>query len=53
MPILRLTEKGRELGLVDDERWAAFNEKMEVIEKESQRLKETWIHKDHCCQLIK
>ncbi|WP_209328582.1 tRNA uridine-5-carboxymethylaminomethyl(34) synthesis enzyme MnmG [Pseudoalteromonas sp. PA2MD11] len=44
---IRLTEKGRELGLVDDARWAAFNEKMEIIEKETQRLKETWIHKDH------
>lgn len=44
---IRLTAKGLELGLVDDARWAAFNEKMEIIEKESQRLKETWIHKDH------
>ena len=44
---IRLTDKGRELGLVDDARWAAFNEKMEIIEKETQRLKETWIHKDH------
>lgn len=44
---IRLTAKGRELGLVDDARWAAFNEKMEIIEKETQRLKETWIHRDH------
>ncbi|MGO2168471.1 FAD-dependent oxidoreductase, partial [Pseudoalteromonas sp.] len=44
---IRLTEKGRELGLVNDERWQAFNEKMEVIAKESQRIKDTWIHKDH------
>ncbi|WP_372858619.1 tRNA uridine-5-carboxymethylaminomethyl(34) synthesis enzyme MnmG [Pseudoalteromonas sp.] len=44
---IRLTEKGRELGLVDDERWQAFNEKMEVIAKEKQRIKDTWIHKDH------
>ena len=44
---IRLTEKGRELGLVNNERWQAFNEKMEVIEKEKQRIKETWIHKDH------
>ena len=29
---LRLTEMGRELGLVDDERWARFNEKLERIE---------------------
>lgn len=44
---IRLTEKGRELGLVNDERWQAFNEKLEVIAKESQRIKDTWIHKDH------
>ena len=40
---LRLTEKGRELGLVDDERWAAFSAKKEAIELETQRLKSTWI----------
>ena len=44
---IRLTEKGRELGLVNDERWQAFNEKMEIIEKEKQRIKDMWIHKDH------
>ncbi len=44
---LRLTEQGRKLGLVDDERWQAFNEKLEVIEQETQRLRSTWIHKDH------
>ncbi|WP_130099946.1 tRNA uridine-5-carboxymethylaminomethyl(34) synthesis enzyme MnmG [Siccibacter turicensis] len=41
---LRLTETGRELGLVDDERWARFNEKLESIERERQRLKATWLH---------
>lgn len=40
---LRLTEKGRELGLIDDERWAAFCEKREAIAVENQRLKESWI----------
>ena len=40
---LRLTEKGRELGLVDDERWAAFNAKREGMVKEEQRLKSTWV----------
>ncbi|NVK36333.1 MAG: tRNA uridine-5-carboxymethylaminomethyl(34) synthesis enzyme MnmG [Gammaproteobacteria bacterium] len=40
---LRLTEKGRELGLVGEERWAAFCEKREAIEREAQRLKSTWI----------
>ncbi len=38
---LRLTEKGRELGLVDDMRWAAFCEKREAIERETQRLRTT------------
>lgn len=41
---MRLTEQGRELGLVDDERWQSFNEKMEAIEKEHQRLRSTWIN---------
>lgn len=39
----RLTEKGRELGLVDDARWKHFCEKQESIEKEIQRLKTTWL----------
>ena len=43
----RLTEKGRELGLVDDSRWAAFNQKMEQIAIERQRLKQSWIHPQH------
>jgi tRNA uridine 5-carboxymethylaminomethyl modification enzyme len=37
-----LTAKGRELGLVDDVRWAAFCDKMESIERESARLKSLW-----------
>ncbi|XXD07406.1 tRNA uridine-5-carboxymethylaminomethyl(34) synthesis enzyme MnmG [Klebsiella sp. R445] len=41
---LRLTEQGRELGLVDDERWARFNQKLESIELERQRLKSTWVY---------
>ncbi len=41
---LRLTEKGRELGLVDDERWAAFTNKKERIERESERLRGAFIH---------
>ncbi|WP_417225810.1 tRNA uridine-5-carboxymethylaminomethyl(34) synthesis enzyme MnmG [Amphritea sp.] len=40
---LRLTEKGRELGLVNDERWQRFCDKREAVELENQRLKETWI----------
>ncbi|MFE8046188.1 tRNA uridine-5-carboxymethylaminomethyl(34) synthesis enzyme MnmG [Brenneria goodwinii] len=41
---LRLTEIGRELGMVDDHRWARFNEKLERIEKERQRLRDIRIH---------
>lgn len=41
---LRLTEKGRELGLVDDVRWSAFCDKKERIEKENERLRTTFIH---------
>ncbi|SHF31724.1 tRNA uridine 5-carboxymethylaminomethyl modification enzyme [Microbulbifer donghaiensis] len=41
---LRLTEKGRELGLVGDARWAAFSEKREAIAREEQRLRDTWVH---------
>jgi tRNA uridine 5-carboxymethylaminomethyl modification enzyme len=41
---LRLTETGRRLGLIDDARWAAFNRKREGIERETQRLKSTWVH---------
>jgi tRNA uridine 5-carboxymethylaminomethyl modification enzyme len=40
---LRLTEKGRELGLVNDSRWQWFCEKREAIELERQRLKDIWI----------
>ena len=40
---LRLTEKGRELGLVDDARWAVFSAKREAIEAEQQRLSSTWV----------
>lgn len=43
----RLTEKGRELGLVCDERWAAYSEKMENIAREKQRLASNWIHPSH------
>ncbi|AOR63155.1 tRNA uridine-5-carboxymethylaminomethyl(34) synthesis enzyme MnmG [Pectobacterium wasabiae] len=41
---LRLTEIGRELGMVDDRRWAHFNEKLESIEKERQRLRDIHVH---------
>ncbi len=41
---LRLTEVGRELGLVDDVRWAAFCRKRDAIAAETERLKATWIN---------
>jgi tRNA uridine 5-carboxymethylaminomethyl modification enzyme len=41
---LRLTPRGRELGLVDDVRWRRFEEKREAIARESERLATTWIH---------
>jgi len=40
---LRLTQRGRDLGLVGDHRWQQFCEKQEAIELERQRLKSTWI----------
>lgn len=40
---LRLTTKGRELGLVDDPRWQRFERKRDAIERESARLASTWI----------
>src|SRR6185436_2551781 len=40
---LRLTEIGRELGLVDDARWDAFNRKRDAITAESERLKSTYV----------
>ncbi|ORM77554.1 tRNA uridine-5-carboxymethylaminomethyl(34) synthesis enzyme MnmG [Pantoea eucrina] len=41
---LRLTETGRELGLVDDARWTRYNQKLEAIEQERQRLRSLWVH---------
>ena len=40
---LRLTERGRELGLVDDKRWELFQQKRDAISREQQRLTERWI----------
>jgi tRNA uridine 5-carboxymethylaminomethyl modification enzyme len=41
---VRLTEIGRQLGLVDDARWQVYCNKQEAIAKETQRMKETFIH---------
>jgi tRNA uridine 5-carboxymethylaminomethyl modification enzyme len=40
---LRLTEAGRRLGLVDDQRWDAFNRKRDAIAAETERLKATYV----------
>jgi tRNA uridine 5-carboxymethylaminomethyl modification enzyme len=41
---LRLTERGRELGLVDDARWQRFEQKREAIDSETARLGSTYVH---------
>ena len=40
---VRLTEVGRQLGLVDDARWDAFSRKRDAVSRETERLKSTWI----------
>ena len=40
----RLTELGRELGCVGDAQWALFSEKRESVERETQRLRSTWVN---------
>ena len=39
----RLTEIGRQIGLVDDPRWAAFNRKRDAVARTTEQLKTTWI----------
>ena len=41
---LRLTEIGRRLGIVDDARWQAFEQKRESIAREQERLRSTWVN---------
>ncbi len=41
---MRLTEAGRQLGLVDDARWDAFNRKRDAVSRETERLKATWVN---------
>jgi tRNA uridine 5-carboxymethylaminomethyl modification enzyme len=43
---LRLTEKGRALGLVSDMQWTAFSEKQQSILSEKERMRTTWIRPD-------
>lgn len=50
---LRLTAKGRELGLVDEQRWRIFATKQDAIEREQLRLRETFVHPNtEAAQLI-
>ncbi|OYW65826.1 MAG: tRNA uridine-5-carboxymethylaminomethyl(34) synthesis enzyme MnmG [Hydrogenophilales bacterium 16-64-46] len=41
---MRLTEIGRNLGVVDDARWDAFNRKRDAVSRETERLKATWVN---------
>jgi len=41
---MRLTEQGRQLGLVDDARWEQFSRKRDAVARESERLKSTWVN---------
>jgi len=43
---LRLTEQGRHLGIVGDERWQAFENKRNAIDKEMHRVSSTWVQPD-------
>lgn len=40
---LRLTEAGRQLGLVDDARWDAFCRKRDAVSRETERLRSIWV----------
>jgi tRNA uridine 5-carboxymethylaminomethyl modification enzyme len=41
---LRLTAHGRALGLVDDARWRSFERKRDAVSRETERLRERWVH---------
>lgn len=43
----RLTEQGRKLGLVNDERWKFFNEKVDAVANELNRLQSTWVQPEN------
>ncbi len=43
---LRLTEKGWELGLINDKRWQMFVEKREAINQLQRQLKQKWIRQE-------
>jgi tRNA uridine 5-carboxymethylaminomethyl modification enzyme len=41
---MRLTEAGRQFGLVDDVRWSAFNRKRDAVSRETEKLRSVWVH---------
>jgi tRNA uridine 5-carboxymethylaminomethyl modification enzyme len=41
---IRLTEHAHNLGLIDEKRWSRFNEKLNNMATERQRLRETWVN---------
>jgi tRNA uridine 5-carboxymethylaminomethyl modification enzyme len=41
---MRLTETGRQLGCVGDARWDQFNRKRDMVARELERLKSTWVN---------
>ncbi|MFN5177960.1 tRNA uridine-5-carboxymethylaminomethyl(34) synthesis enzyme MnmG [Limnohabitans sp.] len=41
---MRLTEAGRQMGLIDDTRWDAFCRKRDAVSRETERLKCTWVN---------
>ncbi|MDR5733200.1 tRNA uridine-5-carboxymethylaminomethyl(34) synthesis enzyme MnmG [Caballeronia sp. LZ025] len=41
---MRLTEVGRELGVIDDLRWDEFNRKRDAVSRETERLRSTWVN---------
>ncbi|NIF84684.1 tRNA uridine-5-carboxymethylaminomethyl(34) synthesis enzyme MnmG [Comamonas sp. Tr-654] len=41
---MRLTEAGRQMGLVDDVRWDSFSRKRDAVSRETERLKSTWVN---------
>ena len=41
---MRLTEIGRQMGLVDDARWDSFSRKRDAVSRETERLKSTWVN---------
>ena len=41
---MRLTEQGRQMGLVDDARWDSFSRKRDAVSRETERLKSTWVN---------